>query len=311
MNELIEPFLAEARELIDAASDDLLALESRPDDPRRLDNLFRGFHTLKGSAALLDFGPMTLALHAAEDLLSAVRDQGGPMAGPVIQSCLETLDQVAAWVAAIEAVGELPPDAAGRGAELAANLRRVLGGARRETAARAEAAVPDWVRELAGREAAATREAVQAGRSVTALRYDPRPDCFLNGDDPLAIVGRVPGLLAVRVEPREPWPAPAEIDPFSCNLTITALSDAPREEVAPVFRLVSDQVEISGLPPVETAGAPSIGTVGAAIIAEQLALLAVSHPAGIRAGVERSAIGCAANVLAHAGRGEADRRAHV
>ncbi len=304
MNELIEPFLDEARELIEAASDDLLALDSEPGDAGHLENLFRCFHTLKGSAALLDFGPMLVALHAAEDLLSAVRAGSAPISTAAIQSCLEALDQVGTWVDAIERSGELPSDAAPRGAELAASLRSVLGSAGRKQAARGDTAIPVWVRQLVSREADATRKASQAGRPGTALRYIPQPDCFLNGDDPLAIVSRVPELLAVGVEPREPWPPHAEMDPFSCNLAITVLSGASREEIAPLFRLVSDQVELCELPASGAdTGASATGPVGAAIIAEQHALLATDHPRTIRDGVERSALTCVANVLTHEGLG--------
>jgi two-component system chemotaxis sensor kinase CheA len=50
MNEFLEAFLQEARELVEQASGDLLALERRHDDRGRIDSAFRAFHTLKGAA---------------------------------------------------------------------------------------------------------------------------------------------------------------------------------------------------------------------------------------------------------------------
>ena len=73
MNEFVEQFLIEGRELVAQGNDDLLALEERPDDRERLDGAFRAFHTLKGAAGIVDFVAMARALHAAEDVLSAVR----------------------------------------------------------------------------------------------------------------------------------------------------------------------------------------------------------------------------------------------
>ena len=73
MNEFVEQFLIEGRELVAQGNDDLLALEERPDDRERLDGAFRAFHTLKGAAGIVDFVAMSRALHAAEDVLSAVR----------------------------------------------------------------------------------------------------------------------------------------------------------------------------------------------------------------------------------------------
>jgi two-component system chemotaxis sensor kinase CheA len=82
MNEFVEQFLVESRELVAQASDDLLALEERPDDRERLDGAFRAFHTLKGAAGIVDFVAMGRALHAAEDALSAVRSASAPVTAP-------------------------------------------------------------------------------------------------------------------------------------------------------------------------------------------------------------------------------------
>ena len=49
MNEFLEQFLIEGRELVEQGNDDLLALEEHPDDRERLDGAFRAFHTLKGA----------------------------------------------------------------------------------------------------------------------------------------------------------------------------------------------------------------------------------------------------------------------
>ncbi len=50
MDELLQQFLIESRELVDQATDDLLMLEKTPSDVERFDNAFRAFHTLKGGA---------------------------------------------------------------------------------------------------------------------------------------------------------------------------------------------------------------------------------------------------------------------
>ncbi|MBV1800567.1 Hpt domain-containing protein [Siccirubricoccus sp. G192] len=87
MSELLDQFLLEGRELIQQATDDLLALERHPGDAARLDGAFRAVHTLKGSVALFDLVPMERALHAAEDLLDAVRD-GRRAAGQNVMDAL-------------------------------------------------------------------------------------------------------------------------------------------------------------------------------------------------------------------------------
>ena len=54
MNEFLEQFLLEAREQVQEATTDLLALEADPADGDRLDSAFRAIHTLKGGAGIVD-----------------------------------------------------------------------------------------------------------------------------------------------------------------------------------------------------------------------------------------------------------------
>jgi two-component system chemotaxis sensor kinase CheA len=73
MDELMQQFAIEARELVQQASDDLLALEAAPHDRQRLESAFRAIHTLKGSVGLFDLASMHNVLHQSEDILSKAR----------------------------------------------------------------------------------------------------------------------------------------------------------------------------------------------------------------------------------------------
>lgn len=111
MNEFLEQFVIEGRELVAQGNDDLLALEERPDDKERLDSAFRVLHTLKGAAGIVDFVAMGRAMHAAEDALSAVRSGATPVTAPLVDLCLASLDQVGAWLDLMQASGEVPDGA--------------------------------------------------------------------------------------------------------------------------------------------------------------------------------------------------------
>ena len=111
MNEFLEQFLVEARELVEQATSDLLALERTPSDGERLDGVFRAFHTLKGGAGIVDFAPMSRAMHAAEDVLSAVRKGGRLITPTLIGDCLTCLDQVLRWLDTVQDSSALPGDA--------------------------------------------------------------------------------------------------------------------------------------------------------------------------------------------------------
>jgi two-component system chemotaxis sensor kinase CheA len=243
MDDLLQHFIVEAHELIQQATDDLLALEREPARAAHLDSAFRAVHTLKGSVGLFDFAPMGLALHAAEDLLGALRAGEGRIDGDVIDSLLECIGQTERWVVTIEQTGQLPLDAAEEGYRLARLLRSQLD----DRPASAAPAIPeadlDWIGELMDR----THVPAPSGphsKPLVAVRYTPRADCFFAGDDPIALLRSVPELVAVRLSSLDPWPPAAEIDPFVCNLRIEALSGAGLDAVKAAFRFVPDQVAI-------------------------------------------------------------------
>ena len=130
MNEFIEQFLVEGRELVAQGSDDLLALEENPGDKERLNSAFRAFHTLKGAAGIVDFEAMAQALHAGEDVLSAVRSGAVVMTAAVTDLCLACLDQVTTWLDQMQAAGEVPGDAQARADQIARQFRLVSEAAR-------------------------------------------------------------------------------------------------------------------------------------------------------------------------------------
>lgn len=128
MNEFIEQFLVEGRELVSQGSDDLLAFEAQPSDKSRLDGAFRAFHTLKGAAGIVDFSAMAQALHAGEDVLSAVRAGDVAMSRAVADQCLACLDQVSAWLDEMQESGDVPKNAEALSAKIVQNFRHLTDG---------------------------------------------------------------------------------------------------------------------------------------------------------------------------------------
>jgi two-component system, chemotaxis family, sensor kinase CheA len=304
MNPLQEQFVAESRELIQQATDDLIALERDGFAAERVDRVFRAFHTLKGSAGVVELPAMALALHAAEDVLAAIRESRVQAGSALVSDVLECLDRVAQWVNAFEAHGGLPLSAGDEGRLLAERLRSHLGRNMTGTRASQDEGLPDWVSRLIE---AQHHDALPGAEPLFAISYQPHAACFLDGDDPLSLVRRVPKLLALRLELSGEQPPLAEFDPFSCHMRLYALAAGPRDALSAVFRLVPDQVRILDVPPVVPPEPLSDGQGAAmlvrAIVAEQVQVL---HAGG--AGDEDLAgrIGAAtrtvANALRHLGR---------
>lgn len=126
MDDLLEQFLIEGRELVEQASDDLMALERNPTDAARLDNAFRAIHTLKGSVALFDFAPMGVALHAAEDLLGDIRRKNVVAGRDMIDALLECIDASERWINSIANTGRLPANAEREGSRLGEALKATM-----------------------------------------------------------------------------------------------------------------------------------------------------------------------------------------
>jgi two-component system chemotaxis sensor kinase CheA len=111
MNEFLEQFLIESRELIAQAVTDFLALEQNPADREALDRVFRAVHTLKGGAGIVDFDAMAVLAHALEDELTAVRTGHQSLTRAATDRALAGLDQMSRWLDEIEQQGEVPQGA--------------------------------------------------------------------------------------------------------------------------------------------------------------------------------------------------------
>ncbi len=248
MDELLTQFLIEGPELAQEGAEALLELERAPGERAPLDQAFRAVHTLKGSVGLFDLPAMALMLHAAEDVLSAVREGQRGVDRTMIGRLLSVLDQSQAWLEVMAAQGAaILPDAA---QALAQQLAIELSQAGPPAAAPVEAArpAPDWVLALV-----ATLPEDLRAIPLTAIRYEPQPGCYFSGDDPLAILAKAPGLAALTLS-RRTGSQDGPYDPFTCDLVIQAASRAPLAEVKAAFRFVPDQVQLHGLAPEAKAG---------------------------------------------------------
>ena len=93
-NPLLEQFLSEARDLLEATGKKLMQLEDAPTDQGILNELFRSVHTLKGNSGLFTFPEMTRVLHAGEDLLGMVRSGQASYSRELADRLLDAMDYV-------------------------------------------------------------------------------------------------------------------------------------------------------------------------------------------------------------------------
>lgn len=284
MNEFLQQFVIESRELAEAASAGLLALEQSPRDAERLDEVFRAFHTLKGSAAIVEFPAMEGTMHAAEEILTAARTGARPLSSARIGKCLGHLDQVTEWLDAIERSGELPRDAPRPPDRLV-----------EDTAPERAAAV--WLTGILGKYSEA------AARARTAVRFVPGTDLLYQGEDPVARMTSLPGLLALDLAARESWGPLDSLDPFRCNLVLTALSAASAADLQAHLARHSADCAIVPITARSAGRGQSLPPRATQLIQAQQALLGEGSAQSF-AGRVGSAGSAAANALRFCGRGE-------
>ncbi|PKP99200.1 MAG: chemotaxis protein CheA [Alphaproteobacteria bacterium HGW-Alphaproteobacteria-15] len=103
MDDLLEEFIAETRETLEALSGEIVAWEAAPEDRTRLDAIFRFVHTVKGSCGFLDLPRLARLSHAAEDVLAAVRDGTRAPDRALVNAVLAVVDRIGEIVEAIDA----------------------------------------------------------------------------------------------------------------------------------------------------------------------------------------------------------------
>ncbi|MGQ9819152.1 MAG: chemotaxis protein CheA [Candidatus Kapaibacteriales bacterium] len=92
MQEIFEAFVVESTELLDTLSQDLMLLESTPDDSELLNRIFRAFHTIKGTSSFMGFDKISNLTHHAEDILNKLRKFELKVNRDIIDALLEVYD---------------------------------------------------------------------------------------------------------------------------------------------------------------------------------------------------------------------------
>ncbi len=101
--ELMEEFITESLEYIEASEGALLSLEADPNDMEAVNTVFRAFHTIKGTSGFLNLKGLAEFAHRAETLLSRVREREIRYSGGYADLALRSLDLLKELIRSIQA----------------------------------------------------------------------------------------------------------------------------------------------------------------------------------------------------------------
>lgn len=110
MVEIFEGFLVESNELLDNISNDLMVIESEPDNFDLINQLFRAFHTIKGASSFMGFEEITSITHHAEDILNKLRKNELTISQEIIDVLLDVHDWIRKLMDKINSRDESPTD---------------------------------------------------------------------------------------------------------------------------------------------------------------------------------------------------------
>ena len=108
MDELLNDFLTETSEHLEAASSQLVEFETDPSNSRIVASIFRLVHTIKGTCGFLGLGRLEAIAHAAEAVISRLRD-GTPATPEIVTLVLAAVDRIKLILVEIEVNAAEPP----------------------------------------------------------------------------------------------------------------------------------------------------------------------------------------------------------
>ena len=160
--EILQDFLVEAGEILEQLSEQLVELESRPDDADLLNAIFRGFHTVKGGAGFLQLNELVECCHIAENVFDILRKGERRVDSELMDVVLEALDTVNSMFGQVRERSDVTPATP----ELLAALARLA-----EPASAQQAAAPEPEPEPEP-EPVAEAPAEQASGDITDTEFE-------------------------------------------------------------------------------------------------------------------------------------------
>jgi two-component system, chemotaxis family, sensor kinase CheA len=110
MEDLLQDFLVEATDLLSGVDNKLLDLEKNPQDKGLLNDIFRGFHTIKGGAGFLNASELVTLCHLTENLFDKLRTGEMKISNEAMDVILEATAAVRDMFGHLEH-GQQPPPA--------------------------------------------------------------------------------------------------------------------------------------------------------------------------------------------------------
>jgi two-component system chemotaxis sensor kinase CheA len=255
LDDALETFILECRELLEDMEAALLAVEGAEDTADLVNAIFRTAHTIKGSSGLFSLDHVVAFTHKVEGVLDRVRAGKLGLTEPLVVLLLACADHMGALVDGV-AAGQMQgtPELAELGAPLVRQLDAVL----QSQAPSANAAMPapsaasasvahppePPVQRIGSPHVGSDHWHISVRFSPEVLRIGMDPLSFIRY---LATMGQVVGIATIT----DALPEPANYDPEACYLgfEIAFQGNVDKAAIERVFEFVQSECTLHILPP--------------------------------------------------------------
>jgi two-component system chemotaxis sensor kinase CheA len=238
----VDTYLQEAEDLLAEIEAAALSMTEEPTGGEAVNQIFRAFHTIKGSGAMFGFDAVAGFTHYVETLLDQVREGTVPVSEELSNVILAATDQIKLLLQAGQ--GGEPVNAVLQ-AELLARVHRL--------SAQESPALKASLKSEAMAETAADGDAAS---TVWNIRFRPDPGLLARGGNPVLLFRDLKKLGQCVIEGHtDLLPALTEIDTDLCYLwwTIQLTGATTLEAIRDVFLFVEDGSELQIEPAGQTA----------------------------------------------------------
>jgi two-component system chemotaxis sensor kinase CheA len=174
MDELLSDFLSEVTDHIQEIESHVVVFEKNPDNSEAIRQIFRLFHTIKGTAGFLGLARLQSVSHSAETLIDGLRSGRAPVS-PAASLLLKAIDRVKSL---LESVAELGEEPAGDDTDIVSRIETFLdrGDDLEAGSALADTPVTPKQEETCAQQAATDRQEIVPETPGTVAGNSPQAD---------------------------------------------------------------------------------------------------------------------------------------
>ncbi|CAK0742397.1 Chemotaxis protein CheA [uncultured Gammaproteobacteria bacterium] len=313
LSQFKQTYFEESAELLEVAESGLLRLSPDNQDMDEINAVFRAVHSIKGGGGAFGFTDLVAFAHEFETVMDGVRSSTIPVTTDLVDTLIIANDVLGRLIGHAQENTPIPPGTTDAAAQALCRFLGKTGAPTKSTdSASAEATSATATATVAGAGAGAI-PAADDGRKTWCIRFTPKQDLLLSGNDPSFMLRALERMGEATIDcDVSDLPSLDHMEPENLYLkwTVQLLTDQTKAQIEDPFEFVAEEgvVEITCLS--ETAAGPtaaktetaSVGAVavsgsrpeadsGAASGSGQLTVYSKSGEAGAKTAANKGAGG--------------------